>query len=285
MFTLPGACQAFGMQLPDIGTQVMFEVVSDTKTGRPRAENVRLAEVGEAQASWPSVPAQAMQQQDAAILSNENFKMGTFVQDNGRFGFIRMADGKDMFVMPAACQAFGGSFPPQGTEVHFQVVLDAKTGRPRAEQVQPAFGQVDAAQPAFGQVDAAQHAFAQVDAAQHEASNLADKSGRTTGTIKWIHSNGKFGFVGMGDNSEDMFIMPAACSAFGGQIPAIGTPISFGVVVDAKTGKVRAEDVEPLDGGAAVGGMHGAPAAMAGRNRSRSPRRTWTKNEFGSSHY
>ena len=38
MFVLPSACAKFGRQLPQVGTKIMFKVVTDSKTGQPRAE-------------------------------------------------------------------------------------------------------------------------------------------------------------------------------------------------------------------------------------------------------
>merc|ERR1719199_2177604 len=117
MFVMPAQCEAFGNRFPPIGRQVMFNVVLDDKTGRPRAENVRPVDsVG----------------QDGMV--------GVLSHDKGSYGFITLLtpleDGeKTMFVMPAQCESFGGVFPPIGTEVAFEVVLDDKTGRRRAQNV------------------------------------------------------------------------------------------------------------------------------------------------------
>ena len=62
---------------------------------------------------------------------------GTFICVHEHFGFINVPDGPDMFVLPSACEAFGGVLPPTGTEMTFEVVTDARTGRPRAVHCQP----------------------------------------------------------------------------------------------------------------------------------------------------
>lgn len=65
---------------------------------------------------------------------------GAICKVSGNFGFIKCdeAGAADMFVIPQACTAFGREVPPIGTRVKFSVVTDAKTGRPRAENVMPA---------------------------------------------------------------------------------------------------------------------------------------------------
>jgi len=133
---------------------------------------------------------------------------GTILRIKGSYGFIKQdVDGAEMFVMPNACKAFGeGQIPPVGTRVCYDVVTDAKTGRPRAENCQPA---------------------------------------PPCGTIRIIKDGGKYGFITQDGSGEDMFIMPKACNAFGNVIPDVGTRVRFFIVTDAKTGRPRAEHVRP----------------------------------------
>merc|ERR1712216_785588 len=79
-------------------------------------------------------------------------------------------------------------------------------------------------------------------------------SGRLQGVF--MRDNGKFGFI-QGEDGNEMFVMPAAFAAWGHQFPPIGTPVSYSVVVDPKTGRDRADNVrEP---GAQVASQHQAP--------------------------
>merc|ERR1719235_2817907 len=77
---------------------------------------------------------------------------GTMLSNNGNFGFIKQDIGKiggsDMFVLPAACIAFGGVLPVIGQRVVYRVTQDPTNGRPRADDVRPAEGA--AAMPVVG---------------------------------------------------------------------------------------------------------------------------------------
>merc|ERR1712216_924687 len=113
-----------------MGTRVVYVVGVDPQKGMPSAEQVQPEEAyGNAFAAVSAVP------RGNAMLS------GTVAKASGAFGFIQQDNGQpDMFLMAASCQAFGNDLPPIGTRLHYSVVTDAKTGRPRAENVMPEGG-------------------------------------------------------------------------------------------------------------------------------------------------
>merc|ERR1719327_430525 len=83
-----------------------------------------------------------------------------------------------------------------------------------------------------------------------------------------LSHSGTFGFIkqDIGKfNNKDMFVMPTACIAFGGMLPAVGTRVVY--KVDLTQSRPQAEDVRPADEAAAqlalsYGGiMQPSPAA------------------------
>merc|ERR1719428_2219945 len=152
-----------------------------------------------------------------------------------------------MFVMPLQCQAVGGVIPPVGSRVSYVVIIDPKTARPRAENVQlyedPVEPQVDA-----GQVDdmgldteqlatlmMAMEAEAQAQAHVQAQAQTSGSDGLRSGTIK--KNEGKHGFIQQDSGEKDMFVMPLQCQALGGEIPPIGCRVSYNVVMDPKSGR------------------------------------------------
>lgn len=236
MFLMPAQCQAFGGICPAVGTRVVYSVVVDGKTGKPRAEEVQPEEAFLATAtSSMHDPPDIVGSLLAAGLSS-----GTIKQNSGRFGFILQDSGEaDMFVMPVQCQAFGGVCPPVGTSVLYTVATDPKTGKPRAENVQlnEAF---KACTPAMAQSDCQVPSQANRVLQAALGGTSVDKF---AGMVKL--NNSKFGFILQDNGEADMFVMPVQCQAFGGECPPVGTRVVYEVVVDGKTGRPRAENVQP----------------------------------------
>merc|ERR1711924_255697 len=69
--------------------------------------------------------------------------------------------------------------------------------------------------------------------------------GYCSGKITMIAESGTYGFITSDEGDGTMFVMPAACEMFGGVIPPIGTSVLYSMTVDPKSGRLRAEDVQP----------------------------------------
>lgn len=165
------------------------------------------------------------------IESRTTFEMiGTMREDKGAYGFIKHDVGEDdIFVLPTSCQAFGGVFPPWGTRVVCRVVRNELTGKPLALEVR--------------QCEVAEDVAARNPAKEQETPD--EGSAELIGTV--YANKGGYGFIRQDATGDDMFVIPAACQAFGGALPPLGSRVVFVVGVSAKTGKATAEDVRPLD--------------------------------------
>jgi cold shock CspA family protein len=54
------------------------------------------------------------------------------------FCFIKQDSGDaNMFCLPQSCVGFGSQIPPIGTRIQYKVQADARSGRPKAEEVYP----------------------------------------------------------------------------------------------------------------------------------------------------
>mmetsp|Transcript_7306 Transcript_7306/g.18982 ORF Transcript_7306/g.18982 Transcript_7306/m.18982 type:complete len:573 (-) Transcript_7306:117-1835(-) len=208
MFVMPKSFE--GGVFPPIDTRVNYDVVLDSKTGRPRAEGV----VPEQQSPWDP-----HQTYTGTVLERKS-------TDN--FGFIEQDSGGDkMFCLPRSCAAWDNEIPPAGTRVQYRLVLDSKTGRPRAEDVQPLDDEVMAEETAAERVAAAGHL----------------PYGWDAGVVSDI-TNPKFAFITPDTGGSNMFLLPRSCVGFDGVIPPLHTRVIYRVVVDSKTGRPRAEEVQ-----------------------------------------
>lgn len=273
MFVMPNACAGFGGQLPPVGTPLQYFVVVDEKTGKPRAEDVQPAGFG-----------------------GDAPQTGVMLAVHAKYGFITPdAGGENMFVIPSACVGFGGQFPPVGTRVRYAVVADEKTGRPRADDVEPAWGGGGVLALTMGKggkglpvtpVRKGKGPTAgkgkgpmpplrmlpwnaqtsppppqpPVRVAPIQVSMSLQPgplTGPAMGTFAFDH--GRYGFITPDAGGDNLFVMPNACAAFGGTLPPKGARVQYVVVTDEKTGRPRAEDVQPPT---AAGGQ---PAVQRGR--------------------
>lgn len=293
MFCLP--------PIPPVGTRVAFDIVTDPKTGRPRADNVTVLDAAaeqtnaQAQATLeqylvggllnafaPQTPEVAAVQGQgsgqaaaAAVMAAAMGRAtGIMAADRGSFGFIKQdSGGPDMFTLPP--------FFPLGTRVSFEVVADPKTGRPRADNVtddsgnHPAIGLGGYGAAAGGKGLFAHRASPYSNglgfgggAAAAAALGLGAGAGAAMGfggggmglggagkpqsqpsdqLVTGIISktSDKFAFITQDSGEADMFVIPPACEAFGKVLPAVGTRVMYHVVIDQRSGRPRAEGVQP----------------------------------------
>lgn len=297
MFVLPNQCSAFGGKLPPLGTRMVYSVVNDTKTKRDRADEVvaedaHLAQMGimnpypklsdEARDTVPrgvvlfaakmrqaevngAIAAKQTQDQVEQFHSQilgEGWVAGTMGKNQEKFGFITQDNGKgDMFVMPKQCTGFAGQFPPEGARVIFNVVMDATTSKPRAENVQPEPTGFSALITSLGMASMLGNNPAG-EAAVGDAQKVAENAGQegvavarlpmvseshqqaaVTGVMKMAHESGMFGFIAQDSGSEDLMVMADQCGALGGKLPPVQTPVIYNVGVD-NLGKACAQNVQ-----------------------------------------
>jgi cold shock CspA family protein len=268
MFVMPQQCDGFGGRFPLEGTRVVYNVVIDEKTGKLRAGSVR-PEHGVAPMMsgrhHPGAGHSPMQQfppqQHYARSSDygmsprplvvpqhsgrpqagmNSVQFGTVVNTKAKFGFVRPDTGEaDIFLMPNQCVGFGNVLPPEGTRIMYTLGLDAQKGKPSAEGVYPEGA-------GFMRHEGFPSHGPQSD--PRFVPPFMTHGGMAGGMIRagtMLKTNGKFGFIQQDSGEEDMFVMPAQCPGFSGSLPPIGARVTFGVGVDGKTGRPRAEDVEP----------------------------------------
>lgn len=257
MFVMPMQCEAFGGVLPPIGTRVLYVVVPDPKTQRPRAEHVQPEELEMTTAEYAQIEAElqmpaedvqpkpslqpAPRYRPASKMAAPGVCTGTVAQVSGKFGFIKQdSDDPDLFVMPMQCVGFGGVLPLVGTRVTYSVGADPKKGQPIAEDVYPEESAQPAPRKGWGTGNAS---LARPGPGSGAKFGMGSGPAMCAGTI--VKGNGRFGFIQQDSGDKDLFVMPAQCTGFGGALPPIGTRVAYVVGVDPKKGQPTAEDVQP----------------------------------------
>jgi len=273
IFVIPGAC--ISQRLPAVGSRVTYDAVVDQKTGRVRAESVAVEadsdgldrngsqpvdwnlelgvfQSGGFEASEFGGLAGNSSASSADVNAPGDKQTGVMLSTQGKYGFIKQDSGEEnMFVLPLACTGFGGELPPIGCRVKYGVAIDDKTGRPKADEVEP----LDPSQGLErGFKRPRDHYWTMEEngrsvASRHDAySSPSDgfkASASRSGVMQTIVSHGKFGFI-LEDSGGDMFVIPSTCE--GGVFPAIGARVTYDVVTDAVTGRPRAENVRSQPG-------------------------------------
>lgn len=165
----------------------------------------------------------------------EGVQYGAFEKDNGKFGFIRQdAERSNIFVLSWSCTGFDGSFPPLGTRVAYEVVTDAKTGKPRADNVRPE-SSADAQEASAEQRTEMQQELLELLAGAQEGCPMENR----TGCFK--RNGGKWGFISQDCDESDLFVLPHSCTDK--VFPEEGTRVKYDLIFDQRTGRPRAENV------------------------------------------
>eukprot|EP00927_Polykrikos_kofoidii_P071213 TRINITY_DN67512_c0_g1_i1.p1 TRINITY_DN67512_c0_g1~~TRINITY_DN67512_c0_g1_i1.p1 ORF type:complete len:790 (+),score=121.76 TRINITY_DN67512_c0_g1_i1:49-2418(+) len=310
LFVLPSECVGFGKMIPDVGTVVTYTVGPDREKGLPMAYSVQPetshdgasdssdvatfagrmpfyrgpGDGGTSAASSGGGGGGGTSESDVAMSEDDRTFTGTMKQNTGKWGFIAQDNGeRDMFLMPGQCEAFGGVIPPEGTRVRYTICQDAKTGRPRADKLEPEHGPPPVPVPpqprqnngssgtssgcegggcGYAGMQQMQQMHMQMQMQQqqyqqalafHSPPQQPWDDGLRTGVFK--QNSGKWGFIQQDCGETDMFVMPFQCEAFGNEFPPIGARVAYFVGIDPKTGRPRAEAVCPESMAAYSGGF------------------------------
>eukprot|EP00746_Dinoflagellata_sp_MGD_P008846 gnl/MRDRNA2_/MRDRNA2_117771_c0_seq1.p1 gnl/MRDRNA2_/MRDRNA2_117771_c0~~gnl/MRDRNA2_/MRDRNA2_117771_c0_seq1.p1 ORF type:complete len:253 (+),score=60.87 gnl/MRDRNA2_/MRDRNA2_117771_c0_seq1:49-759(+) len=198
VFVMPNGCKDFGETLPPIGTPVIYTLVVDKKTGRPRAEEVMSQQT-----------MQKMQKMQNQSMQNQSM-LG--MMQEAAFGALQTMFGKDFGKAKGK-----GKFPYGGK----------KGSNAGSEPYSSGAGSYNM----LNQIAMKQNMRMMMGEVPSGMSSFSSK-GSHSGTM--VKIQGKFGFIKQDSGEEDMFVMPNAC--FQLRLPEIGVRVTYDVVIDDKTG-------------------------------------------------